>query len=201
MWTSDVAMKVWTLGFLAVFTASHAVSTSRRRVLDSPQITGAYLKDPFHVAAGCTSEDRRGVVIGNSVPHDFGNAPNSFEVIRRGDRKPSFDDIHAEFCQLVGNVEFLFACQCGSRRLFSISQGGIEDTNVGGIRDAMRHILRTRFLRCRSGRSETTSNRRTNSAMTSPSRRDRQTGRRCPLSAPRQMHHDADTECNAPFLL
>jgi hypothetical protein len=76
-----------------------------------------------------TANDRYTRTIGRIT--DFnGNAPNSFQVIRRSRRKACFHDIHSHACQGAGDFHFLGSRHGRARRLLAVAQGGVKYSNI-----------------------------------------------------------------------
>jgi hypothetical protein len=105
MWSSLVAMKVWMRARGAFFRASAAREMSRSF---ARQGTNGGLLD----------------VVGNGL--------DRFKVAIAGGSKARFDHVHAQALELPGDAQLFVARHGGSRRLFAIAQGGVEDDELVG---------------------------------------------------------------------
>ena len=63
----------------------------------------------------------------DGTAHLLGNGSDGREVAGRRGRKPGLDHVHSQARQLVGDFELLGAVQATTRRLFAVSQRGIEN--------------------------------------------------------------------------
>src|SRR5262249_27750039 len=52
-----------------------------------------------------------------------------FEIAGRGDRKPGFDDVDPQIDQGLSEFELLGNVHAGARRLFTVAQRGVENTD------------------------------------------------------------------------
>jgi hypothetical protein len=55
---------------------------------------------------------------------------DSVKLALRGDGKPGFDNIHAEFIKLPGDLELLLLVKRYPRSLLSIAKSGIKNANL-----------------------------------------------------------------------
>ena len=83
------------------------------------------------VAAGCTGEaaDDRPVAGANAA----GDALHRIEIAGTGKGEASFDHVHPEPRQLLGNHQLLLQVEAGPWRLFTIPQGGVEDEHTARV--------------------------------------------------------------------
>src|SRR5262249_44844690 len=102
-WMSEVAINVWIRGCAASRNASHARSMSGRTARARPAITGRRISIAILRTA-------RKILIGRY-------------------RDPRLDDVRSQGIQLNRHPQLLLHVHAASRRLFSISQSGIENSD------------------------------------------------------------------------
>ena len=74
----------------------------------------------------------------SNMQHHF----DGHEVAIRRRREAGLDDVHAQLHQLPCDVELLLCCHGGSRGLFAVAEGGVQDADVGGVGDVVGNVLR-----------------------------------------------------------
>jgi hypothetical protein len=62
-----------------------------------------------------------------------GNGFHSSKVIWGCNWEARLDDVDPELSELPGYVQFLLACEVGTRGLLPITKRGVEDANVVGV--------------------------------------------------------------------
>lgn len=95
------------------------------------------------ITSGETTNDRDITVFVDGVSDFSGNHFNGFEVVYRGGGKSSLDNVYTEFGKLASNVEFFLGSHGGSGGLFAVTESGVEDANIGGVRDVVGDVRRT----------------------------------------------------------
>ena len=63
----------------------------------------------------------------------LGDAVDSREITLAGEGEARFDDINTQSCQLLRDRQFFLKVETGSRRLFTIPEGGVEDQNAAWV--------------------------------------------------------------------
>ncbi|KAI5402067.1 hypothetical protein KIW84_066512 [Lathyrus oleraceus] len=95
------------------------------------------------ITSGETTNDRDITVFVDSVSDFSGNHFNGFEVVFRGSGKSSLNDIYTKLRKLASNVEFFLGSHGGSGGLFAVAESGVEDANIGRVRDVVGDVRRT----------------------------------------------------------
>lgn len=88
---------------------------------------------PLQVLGDCachTADDRDIASLLHIIADFLGDQAHCLKVIRRGNWESCFNNINTQLGQLLGNAELLLAGQGGPRRLLSVSEGCVKDTNV-----------------------------------------------------------------------
>ncbi len=127
----------------------HAASMSPSSARASAAMTGGLAVVGLALAAARPSSSARG------VPDLLGDRPDGGEVARRRDREAGLDDVDAQACELLGDLDLLMRVERDAGRLLTVTQRGVEYDDVAGgdvsdgVVDGACHVV---LLSARCGR-------------------------------------------------
>lgn len=103
------------------------------------------------VAAGEAADDGNVAVVTDGVSDFLRDHFNGFEVVLGRRREPSLDDVDAELGELARHVELLLGRHGGAGRLLAVAESGVENADIGRVRNAVGDVRWTTPRRLRLG--------------------------------------------------
>ncbi|CAL5328773.1 unnamed protein product [Camellia sinensis] len=95
-------------------------------------------------ASSKATNDRHKTILINRITDRLRNDSDGLKIVVGGGGEAGHDDVDAELGELAGDVELLLAGHGGAGGLFAVAEGGVEDADVVGVRDAIGDVGRPR---------------------------------------------------------